>query len=59
MNMSIYYDGLIIQVIPEHGHYCLKNGNREQRCDAGELKEAVPDFAKELTEAQLKLQQAN
>lgn len=55
MNMSIYYDGLIIQVIPEHGHYCLKNGNREQRCDVDELKEAVPDFAEVLLNEQKKL----
>lgn len=55
MNMSIYYDGLIIQVIPEQGHYCLKNGNREQRCDVGELKEAVPDFAEVLLNEQKKL----
>ncbi|WP_342759459.1 hypothetical protein [Kineothrix sedimenti] len=55
MNMSIYYDGLIIQVIPEHGHYCLKNGNREQRCDTGELKEAVLDFAEVLLNEQKKL----
>lgn len=55
MNMSIYYDGLMIQVIPEHGHYCLKNGTREQRCDVGELKESIPDFAEVLLNEQKKL----
>lgn len=53
--MSIYYGGLLIQVIPEHGHYCLKNGNREQRCDVEELNEAIPDFADILINEQKKL----
>ena len=55
MNLSVYYNGLKIEVIPEHGHYCLKNGNREQRCDVGELNETVPDFAEILLNEQKKL----
>ena len=52
------YGGIPIQVIPEHGHWCLKHGNNEQRCDVGELNEALPSFAHELLREQNRLQQS-
>lgn len=54
-SVSILLNGFNIAVTPEHGHYKLSHGQKEQRCDVGELNEAIPDFAEMLAEEQRKI----
>lgn len=48
MKICVLYNGYHIRVEDEYGHYRLSCGSREQRCDVGELNEAIPEFAEEL-----------
>lgn len=57
MNITVLYNGFNISVSDEHGHYKLLHGEKEQRCDAGELNLAIPDFAEILAEEMNKRKQ--
>lgn len=43
-----------IQIYFEHGHYLLKRGQVELRCDFGELNECIPEFEEYYTKMQSK-----
>ena len=53
MRMSVWYNGHVVRIEDEHGHYKLSCMGIEQRCDSGELREAIPEFVDRVNELQL------